>query len=159
MKFNLFLLLLATLLAVGSPQGISYRFQVQEGNSNRFWVATGKQIGLRENFGDWWIALTGDQKNYKISHSKSGLVVTYVAGKALSLTSNSPLSQFQLWQFFPPNLEHLDPIVSIRTSNFKDEYAFPGPIGVYIFACNSTTNSTVSHPIWKFKSHVPTSTP
>lgn len=108
MKFNLFLLLLATLLAVGSPQNINPGlYHIQDVSTNTYWAMNKaphtSSIRLEAEGAQWEISTAG-KSSYTISNTFSHpkLSLTYQGpGNLLALSNAATTSPNLRWKFIP----------------------------------------------------------
>jgi hypothetical protein len=160
MKFNLFLLLLATLLAIGSSQ--EFFFQIQLAESDKFWDVNNKnEIHLNDGLGTWWNVTTGDV-GYRISpYNNYEYAVTYVGTDKTLILKKTDLSKptpgDQVWIVGGTNGAGIKPRVklSFQSAIVPADYAVDDVMG----NIQAKRGLTAKNPRWyaqnAFATHAP----
>ncbi|CAB4481436.1 hypothetical protein RhiirA5_451021 [Rhizophagus irregularis] len=148
MKFNLFLLLIATLLVVGSSQQNFYN--IQDFTTKKYWAITktpkAPQVGLVTNKGQaetWKITTAADGKSYISPYSDIKLLVTYKKdGEPLALESTT--GKASEWKLVNT---HTSDLVAIQSFANPNDYANVG--GFFGNLVVSSANNQDTH--WKLE--------
>src|ERR1043166_10345666 len=122
MKFNLFLLILTTLIAVALNQSVPPQYQIQLAEDPKyFWAIDDHNKIVLSEHGTWWTIIPYDQGSY-IRAVKSGKFVQFTgAGKQLNATKDYEVEFNHRWQF---SQGHDDSVIIHSRQNLRTYVTF-----------------------------------